>query len=324
MRAMVENTSSRDLPREILCQYGMTIREIDPYDLQLAPFSDIPVYASQTCKPEAGVVFLSDTDARRYYEQVYPDMLRTWIEKGSDPRHLFVGSPAGQKILDFGCGTGQMTAKLAKTNRLHGVDIAPSLLQEASACGLLTQVVDIDRELLPFPDGTFDMVYSFDVLEHVFSVPAALRELSRVLKPKGVLLMTTPVMQPDTMENNEIFHRSTVEQLGIHDALAHTEPEVNIHHYYEWLDLLTEAEFSLLTRPIGYEWDVSVEQQLAYMRGLPANAPNVFLMAQKNSAYAIHPINWRIGNGAWSFPEMHYDYGKIASSEALVQFLRQP
>jgi SAM-dependent methyltransferase len=79
--------------------------------------------------------------------------------------------------------------------RVVGVDIAESILGTArratAAAGVEPELVRANLEQLPLGDAEFDLVISIQVLEHLLDPAAAVRELARVLKPGGVLLLST-------------------------------------------------------------------------------------------------------------------------------------
>jgi SAM-dependent methyltransferase len=96
-------------------------------------------------------------------------------------------------ILDAGCGTGAILQRLGNVQRNVGVDLAAEALEFCRARGL-TNVQQADVSALPFADESFDAVISASVLYHhwVSNVPAAVREMRRVLKPGGLLLVNLP------------------------------------------------------------------------------------------------------------------------------------
>ena len=87
-------------------------------------------------------------------------------------------------VLEVGCGTGLILKEVAPFARTAvGVDISPGMLGHARRRGL--NVVVGSATDLPFPDGSFDTVYSFKVLAHVQHIRRAMDEVSRVLRPGG-------------------------------------------------------------------------------------------------------------------------------------------
>ena len=98
-------------------------------------------------------------------------------------------------ILDCGCGTGHNLQLLRRAGRAFGIDITFSGLKYAVSRGD-RQVAQASAAHLPFADGRFDLVTSFDV---IYSLPddvegAAVREMWRVLKPGGCLLLNVAAM----------------------------------------------------------------------------------------------------------------------------------
>jgi ArsR family transcriptional regulator len=103
---------------------------------------------------------------------------------------------------DLGCGTGALTAALAPhVAHVHAVDASPAMLSAASArlgaFGNVT-VTEGSLESLPLPDASLDVAVLMLVLHHVADPVRALREVHRVLRPAGRLLITD--MRPHTQE----------------------------------------------------------------------------------------------------------------------------
>ena len=108
-------------------------------------------------------------------------------------------SPAvGGNVLDFGCGTKPYESLFSNATHYTGVDI------EVSGHNHADSKVDVfyDGKTLPFIDGNFDSVVSFEVFEHLFNIDEVLAEVSRVLKPGGRLLVTIPF----AWEEHEILY----------------------------------------------------------------------------------------------------------------------
>jgi SAM-dependent methyltransferase len=102
---------------------------------------------------------------------------------------------AGKRVLDAGCGTGYGLAMLLAEGpeSVTGVDLSEEAMADAGRLlGEQAELVRADVRDLPFDDDTFDLVVCFEVIEHVERQRDALDELKRVLRPSGVLLISSP------------------------------------------------------------------------------------------------------------------------------------
>ncbi|MDQ3239479.1 MAG: methyltransferase domain-containing protein [bacterium] len=97
------------------------------------------------------------------------------------------------KILDIGCAHGLLLQRINKTfnTRGVGVDISNNLINKARKEDTINDYVLTDATKLPFPDNSFDLVLSFDNLEHIQEYQKVMQEIVRVLKPEGKLLLNT-------------------------------------------------------------------------------------------------------------------------------------
>jgi demethylmenaquinone methyltransferase/2-methoxy-6-polyprenyl-1,4-benzoquinol methylase len=102
------------------------------------------------------------------------------------------GLPVTGGLLDAGGGTGRIAQTLrAYTGWLVVLDLSMGMLQQASVKDGLEAVCS-PTERLPFPDGSFERVIMIDALHHVIDHAATARELWRVLKPGGRLVIEEP------------------------------------------------------------------------------------------------------------------------------------
>ena len=93
----------------------------------------------------------------------------------------------GRDLLEVGCGTGLLLARLAKIARsAQGIDLSPGMLEKARARGLCVR--EGSAVELPYPDSSFDVTCSFKVLAHIPAVERALAEMLRVTRPSGVVV----------------------------------------------------------------------------------------------------------------------------------------
>jgi ubiquinone/menaquinone biosynthesis C-methylase UbiE len=101
--------------------------------------------------------------------------------------------PPGSKVLDAGCGTGEMAARLAERGyEVWGVDIAEPMVRYASYHHKSGRFRVGDVERIPFDDNTFDAVVCLGVIEYLANDEQALSEIRRVLKPGGSAVVATP------------------------------------------------------------------------------------------------------------------------------------
>jgi len=95
------------------------------------------------------------------------------------------------RILDVGCGTGANLLMLSKYGDAEGVDVSEDALAFCRERGLDKVTLGAGEEM-PYDDGTFDLVTAFDVVEHMDDDLAGLKEMRRVLRPGGRVLLFVP------------------------------------------------------------------------------------------------------------------------------------
>jgi ubiquinone/menaquinone biosynthesis C-methylase UbiE len=111
----------------------------------------------------------------------------------TDPRRLqrlieFVGARPGERALDAACGPGIVMAALRRAGLTAvGIDLTLAMLREAAPGG--GSLVQGDTGRLPFRESAFDVVVCRNSLHHVSDASAAIREMARVLRPRGRLVV---------------------------------------------------------------------------------------------------------------------------------------
>lgn len=148
------------------------------------------------------------------YARMYDAEERQWWYAGMRAlsfallrRHWPPASAAGRPlILDAGCGTGNNLRHLADWGRAVGVDLSPEALRFSRQRGVAAAGGSLMA--LPFAGGTFDCVTSFDVIYHrwVTDDAAAVREMARVLKGGGLLLVRVPALRALWGAHDEAVH----------------------------------------------------------------------------------------------------------------------
>jgi len=127
------------------------------------------------------------------------------------------------RILDVGCGTGANLLLLSQYGDAEGVDISEDALAFCRERGLEKVKLGAGEEL-PYDDGTFDLVTALDVVEHMDDDLAGLREMRRVLRPGGRVLLFVPTfmflwgLQDDVSNHRRRYRlpelRRVLEQAG--------------------------------------------------------------------------------------------------------------
>jgi SAM-dependent methyltransferase len=116
-------------------------------------------------------------------------------EPGPPPAHLreFVRSLGrAERALDLGCGDGRLTAELDAAE-LTAADVSPVALKRARRRLPDAAFVELEPDApLPLEDAAFDLVLCAETIEHVRDVQLLLSEIRRVLRPGGLLALTTP------------------------------------------------------------------------------------------------------------------------------------
>lgn len=117
----------------------------------------------------------------------------------------------GEKILDVACGQGALSLKIAKRGcQVHGIDMSPyrigraKILAGKRGCHFLVA----DAEQLPYMSESFDKIVCSSSLEHFSNDIKALKEMSRVLKTNGIIVLTTDSLSCPMQEYLRVKHKT--------------------------------------------------------------------------------------------------------------------
>jgi SAM-dependent methyltransferase len=139
-----------------------------------------------------------------------------WIEWARAPEHdsywrydrdrflQIVPSP-GRRTIDIGCGEGRLTRHLKELGHdVVGIDASPSLVTAAREADPLMDIRLADAGALPLDDASADLAIAFMSLHDIDSMPAAVREVARVLEPGGRLCVAIvrPINSAGRFETN--------------------------------------------------------------------------------------------------------------------------
>ncbi len=161
---------------------------------------------------------MQETTSRNQPERFDPGSMRgQLIEAEHLARYTWAAALAdGARVLDAGCGLGYGAAVLheAGAESVVGVDISLAAIElAASAVPSDVELRQGDLSALDLPDDTFDLVVCFEVLEHIEDGAAVLDELRRVLRPEGVLVVSSPNRREYPPGNPFHVHEYTPEEL---------------------------------------------------------------------------------------------------------------
>jgi methionine biosynthesis protein MetW len=95
-------------------------------------------------------------------------------------------------VLDCGCFDGQISEKIKNNgNTVYGMDASEEAVKSAVKRGIIAVTANIESQF-PYEDNKFDIVLAGEVFEHILDTDALVKEISRVLKNNGSLIVTTP------------------------------------------------------------------------------------------------------------------------------------
>lgn len=157
-----------------------------------------------------------------------------WSERATNPRPL-----EGRQALDVGCGAGLICEPLARLGaQVTGVDAAEENIEVARihAQGSGLDIRYLAGELAELELGTFDLVTSFEVVEHVADKRAFLEQLCASLKPGGLLVMSTP----NRTAASRLLLVEAAERIGYVPRGTH-----------DWHDFITPEELGDLLAEVG-------------------------------------------------------------------------
>jgi SAM-dependent methyltransferase len=105
------------------------------------------------------------------------------------------GAGGVERLLDIGCGFGglaRLTGDYLDAHEVHGVDIDPRVVDEASEKKVSVVLQDASAGPLPYEDGYFDLVMTLGMMDYLNYFDGVIREISRITRIGGTLLVSLP------------------------------------------------------------------------------------------------------------------------------------
>lgn len=231
-----------------------------------------------------------DAVEKQRYEEYAP-----WM-----PRLMGFDQFAGQRLLEVGCGMGTDLLQFARGGAIvTGVDLTPRSIEISRRH---FQIYDVpgtflltDGEQLPFPDATFDVVYSNGVLHHTPNTADAVREVYRVLKPGG----TARVM---------LYYRHSLNYWG----------EMILHRGLLRGELFKRTPEEIMSRWVEYSEQEGRPLVKVYSRSqarrLFQNFKNVEFAVEQMTRAELHFLSRLIPDSLFSFLRKHFGWNLIITA----------
>lgn len=180
---------------------------------------------------------------------------------------------AGKRVLDIGCGAGGITLGLVRDHgaaQVTGIDVEGPVCAEArrkaDAAGLSSQITitQVEPGPFPFPDGSFDLVFSKDSIVHIADKETLAREAFRVLSPGGWFAASDWLISHDGDPSPEMTEYLRLEDLDFgmasparyRAALAGAGfTDIALVNRNPWYREQARAELAQLTGPMRDRFD---------------------------------------------------------------------
>jgi SAM-dependent methyltransferase len=204
------------------------------------------------------------------------------------------------RLLDVGCGAGNMIHHLSRYGRVKGLEIDPRPVKVARQRGYDVDLFDVTQPM-PFDENTFDAVTALDVIEHNQDDLAILADSYRVLKPGGHMIITVPALMWLWSHNDDInahVRRYTAAELK--EKLRQTGFKVCRVSYNNFFVFPLAAALILLRRSAQKQPELAshhLDQEEYQVEMEPASSPVNAVLTQvgKLEAALIRHVNLPIG-----------------------------
>jgi ubiquinone/menaquinone biosynthesis C-methylase UbiE len=196
--------------------------------------------------------FCMARDPKSYYiERIIPEETKGALLVSHIKRYSFAKQFCEDKIvLDAACGVGYGSHYIAEVaQKVIGVDISKQAIAYAKSHyqkeNVVFRVMDIHN--LEFPDSYFDLVCSFETIEHIDEIKKFLSEVKRVLKRNGKFIVSTPRARKTNYDPKNPYHKTEFSYSDFQSILEEYFNKVqlygqrrvqsSIHYYLQLIDI---------------------------------------------------------------------------------------
>ncbi len=204
------------------------------------------------------------------------------VRMREEPCLTLLDAKQGEKVLDVGCGLGYFLLLLAEKNiECHGIDISKDSVEYVRH-HITPHAKTGSCFSIPYPDSTFDRVLFCEVIEHIEDDTKALKEIRRVLKSGGRLVVSTPAYEG-------FFTRTYLKRLGHQDG---GERHVRDGYFTKELKhTLEEGGFRILRHRFSMfllsEWVMELTKVVYMLKKRSFAAQSELLTVQKTIPFKI-------------------------------------
>lgn len=136
-------------------------------------------------------------DTRKFNSLRYKKPFVNFLDKFTKIRinKMLIMLQYHDKVLDVGCWDGYIMQKILdrkKARQVFGIDNSKPAIEMCHKKKLSAKLVESVDKKLPFKNNQFDAIVAGEIIEHLYDVNNFLKEINRVLKPNGQLIITTP------------------------------------------------------------------------------------------------------------------------------------
>ena len=130
----------------------------------------------------------------KHYTKAQISEIRKFAKDRIKILNAYLRRVAPKEILELGCGEGSLALEIKRNLgevEIFGLDLSEEGVKLANKKGIITKVTDLNNGI-PFKSNKFDLVFSNQVVEHIYDTDLLFRESFRVLKKGGYLITITP------------------------------------------------------------------------------------------------------------------------------------